>query len=315
MDYASCLSLLELQTGYDMYYVDAVRGWGCPDPPGKHVGTMIPDPLYPIPAQPTTTYATRTVGVGAAEDLAADCQTLVNAKIITAPNYAPLVPRNPATGAVLWGNVHCMNPGTYNFKLTDGNNELTILKPGLYWFNFGLDIQSSLIGGYDPTEPGVSLWFKRDQEFKQRNGALALNGGSRFSLTAPFTPGGVEPSTAPAMTGGNPNLKITVIVQKDPNCQVALPYNTACADLANNTINLAGGTAMYLAGVQYAPSDNSVISGNSSGVGYVGQIWAWTLYYNGNNTTLTQEGVAVDKPGIIRLDTACSPGEPQALCY
>ncbi|MDP2325644.1 MAG: hypothetical protein Q8N51_16685, partial [Gammaproteobacteria bacterium] len=324
MDYASCLSLLDLQPGYDFYYVDSPAGWGCPNPPGKHVGAMIPDPNYPIPAQPTTTYATLQVGAGQAEDTLADCQALVNAKILdvtnpgtgTATNYAYMVPRDIA-GNVTWAKVHCMNPGTYNFNPVGDNlsDSLTILKPGLYWLNYGVDFRGNLIGGYDPTEPGVTLWFKRDQQFKQRSGTLALNGGSRFSRTAAFNPGGAEPATAPAMTGGNPNLKITVIVQKDPNCQVALPYNTGCSDLANKTIDLAGGTALYLAGVQYAPSDNTVISGNSSGVGYVGQIWAWTLYYNGNNTTLTQEGTQVDKPGIVRLDTACSPGEPQALCY
>ncbi len=323
MDYASCTSLLDLQTGYNLYHVDSPAGWGCPDPPGKHVGTMIPDPNYPIPAQPTTTYNTRLIGPGQAEDASADCQALVTATILPTTNYEPLVPRDHL-GAVIWSHIHCMNPGTYNFNLADNNNELTILKPGLYWFNFGVDVQSNLIGGYEPTatednppESGVTLWFRRDPsvQFKQRSGVLALNAGSRFSLTTAFNPGGSEPSTAPAMTGGNPSLKITVIVQKDPSCQVLIPYNTGCNDLSNQTINLAGGTALYLAGVQYAASDNAFISGNSSGVGYVGQIWAWTLYYNGNNTTLTQEGAQVDKPGIMRLDTACSPGEDQALCH
>lgn len=317
MDYAACTSLLDLQPDYNLYYADSAPSWGCPNPPGNP-GAMIPDPNYPVPAQPaTTTYSTRLIGAGQAEDTAADCQALVNAKIIPTTNYEPLVPRNNATGAILWDNVHCMNPGTYNFKLEDNSPELTILKPGLYWFNFGLDVQSNLIGGYDPAEGGVTLWFRRDPNvlFKQRSGTVALNGGSRFSTAGAFNPGGTEPATAPAMTGGIPNLKITVIVQKDPNCQVALPYNAACDDNSNKTIDLAGGTALYLAGVQYAPSDNAKISGNSSGVGYIGQIWAWTLYYNGNNTTLTQEGQQADKPGIMRIDTACSPGEPQTLCH
>ena len=208
--------------------------------------------------------------------------------------------------------VNCYLPGTYNVKLTDGNNDLTILEPGLYYFNQGADIQSSLIGGFDPTVGGVTVWFPRDKQFKQRNGAVVLNAGSKFKNAS-----GVEPSTVPpAMTGGTPNLKITVIVQPDPACPVQLPYPVGCHDpgsgggsSTNAAIDLAGGGGIYLGGVQYGPSDNMTFTGNGSVDGYVGQVWGWTIYYKGNNTVINQEGSATDGPGNIRIDTACSPGQ------
>jgi hypothetical protein len=303
MDYASCRSLLDLDDGYNLYHYDSPPSW-CDEPTGKRIGSMIPDPGYAIPAAPPPTYSNLVL----ARDTGAACQALVEGVLFPTTIYDSLFPRDHS-GDIEWAKVKCYNPGTYNVQLTDGNNELTVLKPGLYYFNRGLDVQSNLIGGYVPTEPGVSLWFPRNEEFKQRNGALILNAGTKWG-----NPGGVEPATAPAMTGTTPNLKITVYVQPDPACQVVLPYNTACGDLANNTINLAGGTAMYLAGVQYAPSDNVKVTGNSSGDGYIGQIWGWTLYYRGSNTVINQEGLQPDGPGIMRIDTACSPGEPQATC-
>jgi hypothetical protein len=113
-------------------------------------------------------------------------------------------------------------------------------------------------------------------------------------------------------------LKMTLIVLRDGypggnNCPVVLPYPGGCDDNHNGALDLAGGTALYLAGVQYAPSDNSSIAGSSDGQGYAGQIWAWTLKYAGT-TTLNQEGANVEGPGNIRIDTACSPGVSPS-CY
>lgn len=67
---------------------------------------------------------------------------------------------------------------------------------------------------------------------------------------------------------------------------------------------------MALAGVQYAPTDNVVISGGSAGAGDVGQIIAWTLKYDGG-TTINQRYPGSTGNGILRIDAACSgPGEP-----
>jgi hypothetical protein len=313
MDYGSCASLLDLQTGYNLYYVDATPSWGCPNPPGVHSAAMIQDPQYIIPpAASDSAHVYFTLAKG--EDVAG-CPALATA-LLTNPQYAKYVPFVPlsapgvpdATGPKR--TIHCYMPGTYAPTLADGNKDLTILEPGLYYFNGGVDVQSGFIGGYDPSQPGVTLVFPRTMQFKQRSGATILNAGTKFR-----NPAGVEPATAPAMTNTVPSLKITVAVQSDPNCQVVLPYNTGCDDLSNDTINLAGGTALYLAGVQYAPSDNAVVTGNSSGDGYIGQVWVWTIYYKGNNTVINQEGLSPDGPGHIRIDTACSPGDLSPTCY
>jgi hypothetical protein len=65
-----------------------------------------------------------------------------------------------------------------------------------------------------------------------------------------------------------------------------------------------------LEGVQYAPTDNIAIGGNSGSTGRVGQIISWTLKYAGG-IGINQEGPGSLGNGILRIDAACSaPGEP-----
>ena len=109
------------------------------------------------------------------------------------------------------------------------------------------------------------------------------------------------------MTNTTPAIKMSLMVTRDAGCPVATPYPTStCDDTHNDTISVQGNSALYLAGVQFMPSDNAVIQ-SSAATGYVGQIWAWTLKYDGG-VLLTQEGLAAEGPGRIRIDTACSPG-------
>jgi hypothetical protein len=80
------------------------------------------------------------------------------------------------------------------------------------------------------------------------------------------------------MTGGRANLKMTLIVLRDGypggnNCPWYFPYPGGCDDNHNGALDLAGGTALYLAGVQYAPSDNLVNCRFERRPGYAGQIW------------------------------------------
>jgi Flp pilus assembly protein TadG len=306
MEYASCSSLLVLDPDYKMYHYDDPPAW-CTNPDGHHIGALIKDPKYPYPGQPGPP-------VGVNPTIASidtiDCGPRLTALTTDAQyaKYLPLVPTVPSSGAIDPTKVKCYKPGTYSSLVSDSNGHLTILLPGLYYFNGGLNIQSSIIGGYNPAEGGVSLVFPRDKAFKQRNGAVVLNAGTRFQ-----NPDGIEPPTAPAMTNQTPSVKMTLIVQWDPACPVQLPYPGACHDnptaSGNYTTDLAGGGGIYLAGVQYMPSDNVTITGNSSSEGYVGQIWAWTLNYKGNDTVINQEGFSSEGPGILRIDTACSPGE------
>jgi len=109
---------------------------------------------------------------------------------------------------------------------------------------------------------------------------------------------------------------MTLLVIKDPTCYVPTsppfqePAGCDPAAPTNKTIKVAGGGQLHIAGVQYMPTDNVVISGSSDGQGTVGQIIAWTVEYKGD-TTLNQDGAGSQGPGTLRLDGACTaPGTP-----
>jgi hypothetical protein len=211
--------------------------------------------------------------------------------------------------------INCYRPGIYNVQLTDANNELTVLEPGLYFFKQGIALQSNLVGGYQPSSSGVALVFPQDQLFKNNNtGLVALNAGTRVGSSS-----GVEATaalaydgTTPIVTNTSPAVLMTLMVEWDSRCTVTQPYPNPCDDNHNKTIKLNGGSSLYLAGVQYAPSDNAAVAGNNTGVGYVGQIVAWTVTYSGGST-LSQEFRGSAANGLIRLDGACTaPGTPCA---
>jgi len=104
---------------------------------------------------------------------------------------------------------------------------------------------------------------------------------------------------------------MTVMVPADPDCPVVYPFPASCSNAAENqnkAIDLSGGSGLYLAGVQYMPTDNVTIAGNATTGGYIGQVWAWTLVYTGGSI-INQEGSQSQGPGTIRLDAACTvPG-------
>ena len=100
---------------------------------------------------------------------------------------------------------------------------------------------------------------------------------------------------------------MTLMVVPDANCRVVQPYPNACNDSQNNELKLPGGGALFVAGVQYAPSDNVKVAGNAAGTGTVGAIIAWTIGYDSGS--LNQESAASNEVGVLRLDRACSPGE------
>ena len=228
--------------------------------------------------------------------------------------------------------VRCVKPGIYAYQLRSSENEVVLLTPGVYFLDKGLVVRGVLIGGYTPSAPGVpapgvALVF--NEANSAGAGALdansskifALNGGNRFNnCTSPpvVTCSGFEASPATGFDGdgidtcgdacppGESNLSVTMFVQKDANCVVTQPYPTSCNDNGNNSLNMAGGGALYLAGVQYAPSDNVKISGGSSGEGKAGRIISWTVSYSGGaRITQTYPGVS-EGPGTIRLDAACT---------
>jgi hypothetical protein len=305
-------SVMELDPGYRVYYYDPTYPplWGT-DPISTHITDLILDPMYPIPTRPVST-PTGTEDVAGCGPIAA--------VVLANPNYAPSVP--VSGGVPDMTHIHCYTKGIYGSGLDVSNGDLAILEPGLYFFDDELDVQGSLIGGYTPNSEGVALVFRESQgtEFKNRTSGgssslaqiVALNAGDKY-----LNPGGREATPARDYSGGfvqtntTPAKIMTLIVQRDSRCPVVFPYPSSCGNVvenANKAIDLSGGSGLYLAGVQYAPSDNVTISGNASTDGYAGQVWAWTIKYTGGSL-INQEGDQEAGPGTLRLDAACTaPG-------
>jgi Flp pilus assembly protein TadG len=326
---------------YAMYYYDPFHGplWtppSPPDPPGTKIGNLILDPGYIIPSSAGgTPYASKAAALdGTLSMPSAACQSIVNTYLSGDPGYDVVVDNGGgggsksvipkvAGGAIDWSHVFCYKPGVYSFSLTDNNSDLSILEPGLYVFNQGIGgsgsggINGSLVGGYQAGSQGVALEFPRDEQFKGRNAVMvSLNAGTKLG-----SPSGTEATAAHdystpfnlVETNTNPRLLMTLMVQRDSKCTPVLPFPSACDNTEenqNDAIDLSGGSALYLAGVQFGPSDNMKIAGNTSSGGYVGQIVAWTVFYTGGST-IRQDGPTGPHLGILRLDAACTaPGTP-----
>lgn len=294
--------LVSLGAGYKVHYYDDTPAWSGL-PAGKHITKLIADPNY--------TYPTQTGAPTFASDAAARTTTTACDAIRTAPSF-PLTYKVGATPIAIMpaSKVHCYNPGIYSYQVSNGTGDAYIFKPGVYFFNAGLKIREAVVGGYTPNSPGVALVFNECNSscILDANNAstFALNAGSRFG-----NPLGQEATAAIGFngakveTGGTPNLMMTLLVTKDAGCYVQPAEPTTCIDNANNSLNMAGGGSLYLAGVQYAPTDNIKISGGSSGVGFAGQIVAWTVTYSGG-TQISQGYPGQEGNGILRLDEACS---------
>jgi Flp pilus assembly protein TadG len=315
MIYGGSTALMVLDPGYNMFYYDPSNGpfWSSPpDPPATKILDLVPDPIYPIPLR---------TGAPIGSVDSAGCAAIASA-VQSNPNYAPAVPM--AGGVPDMTKITCYTKGTFAAEVKIDNGSLGIFEPGLYFFDGGLNAQGSVIGGYTPSSEGVAFVFPETQGtmFKNRTGGggssltqiVSLNAGTRY-----LNPGGIEATAARNFTGGfvqtnsaSPKL-MTIIVPPDANCPVIYPMVASCTNVEENkniAIDLSGGSGVYLAGVQYAPSDNISVAGNSTAGGYIGQIWAWTLKYVGNSV-INQEGDSNQGPGTLRLDAACTaPGTP-----
>jgi hypothetical protein len=314
MVYDGTDSIVRLDAGYRVYFYDPskVPLWGS-DPVSTWISDLIADPFYSIPVRGSTP------PTGAEDTDLVGCQVIAD-YIFGNPNYAPAVPVD-GTGAPDMNLIHCYKEGVYSSGLDVPNGELAILEPGLYFFDDLLNAQGSLIGGYTPNSEGVALVFRESAgtQFKNRTGGggglpqiVALNAGDRY-----LNPDGNEATAAQDYSGGfvetnqSPAKVMSVIVERDTRCPVVYPFPSSCGNVvenANKAIDLAGNTDLYLAGVQYAPTDNMTLSGNTTNGGYVGQVWAWTITYTGGSLVL-QEGDQEAGPGVLRLDAACTaPG-------
>lgn len=311
-------SRMELTAGYAVYHYGAVKDWPG-DPRGVQTTTLIEDPNYPIPQRRAgVTLVHNTLAEAKGSDHATRCPIK---KASVPPEY------KNGGGAVVNtmpdNKVHCLRPGVYNFVPSNTNlDEVFLLEPGVYFFDRGLTNTRALIGGWEAGQPGVALVFL---EANTQNGSvpgqLQANNSEVFALNyGGAYKGGTGARALPARddynnpvetTSPNPALKslMTLMVVPDPGCYVAAEEPGSCIASKNKTLSLPGGGELWVAGVQYAPTDNVVITGNSASEGIVGQIVAWTITFNSSRLNL--EAAASETNGVLRLDRACSP---TAIC-
>lgn len=296
--------VIELDEGYYIHHHDHYQAWTAP-PPGRPLKALIPDPAYPYPTRSgAPTFNT----LAEARYSDAQCDTIRQA----VPSAYTFKGTPIATYGII-SEIQCIKPGIYNFMPEARTHAMLLFTPGVYFLDKGLFIRSVAIGGYEPApKPGVALVFTESStgRFDGNNAeAFAMNAGTRF-----LNPAGVEAAAAvgfdgvPVITNEVAGLKMTMMVTKDPNCVVQKPYPSSCNDGGNKALTMSGGGKLYLAGVQYAPSDNIEIGGGASGLGHAGRIVAWTIKYHGGvNIEQAYPGVSSGN-GVIRLDAACSGG-------
>lgn len=343
MNYSGVNSMLTLDSGYNMFYYpapapDDVPEWS-PTPVGIPNSQLIADPNYRYPLMagslgtaPTYTDARTSMAGPIPLPVQNGTDPTCAAEIakVDTTRYAVMATTLPS-------NVYCYNPGIYDTsgpkQIKVANGQVALLKPGAYYLKGGLDVSGALIGGYEPGHPGVALMLDECRNtctFAGNSPSLvvALNAGTKF----PATYGGGVAATAAhdwddqlVQTSGpsspTPPILISLLVKRDRDgpafgsaCVVptSAPFvePAACDANHNQTINLFGNGGIVLEGVQYAPTDNMAIGGNSGSTGRVGQIISWTLKYSGG-ITINQQGPGTAGNGILRIDAACSaPAEP-----
>lgn len=319
---------LNLGEGFDLHHFGAGAYWLAPPgdclnpPPGFQLTSLVEDPGYAIPARGTGTPRYTATDLS---DAKADASTCAVEQAKIPATYRELktglqVNQSSAVDAV------CYKPGIYTRKLTisdpaSGRPKAAILLPGVYFFDAGVEVTSTLIGGYEPNQPGVAAVFLEAKNSsgipgqfvtKTSKSLIALNFGSAYCPAGGCTGGAwaaaaQDPVSATTVQTPSPNpTLLTLMVVPDPTCDVVSPPPTDCRANNNQTLKLTGGGNIYLAGVQYAPSDNAVLTGSSGQQSDVGAFWAWTLQFNGG----TQFNLSSNKPqsaGVLRLDPACSP--------
>jgi hypothetical protein len=313
---------IEALKGFAIYHYDPYEAWDdCLNPPpGVGVTSPIADPGYPIPTRPTVapllpTYTTE----AGAMDTAANCATQQSLVPATYKELTTNLPINDPTKVI----AKCMRPGIYSFELIAKDNNAGppvayLLEPGVYFFDYGLDVQSSLIGGYVPNQPGVALVLleARNQSgtpgqmtTSKPTSLLALNYGDAYLNSAGSW---ASPANGPQGLVKTPDPRgvlLTLMVVPDPICLPVVPIEpTACklTQTSRQTLTLTGGGNIFLAGVQYAPTDNVTLKGNSGQESSVGAVWAWTVTFN--SSVFNIRTANPELLGVLRLDRGCSPG-------
>jgi hypothetical protein len=289
--YTNSGNFLALDSGYFIYHMDDIT----PDPwnkvNGEPVGKLIspvqliPDPDYRMASSAgLPTFTTQAAGID------------------------PLCALAPV-GAVPAGGI-CYEPGVYTdshpFK-DNQNTDISYLESGRYFFNSGLDISGTLIGGNVTGAQGVILIVPNDQD-------IALNNAKKVSLNAgPDSCTTDACRSGPALDADGTELRtpegliLSIEVPRMAACFSGMtPLNNSCA--GSSVVSMPGNGDLRIGGVVYAPGDNVKVTGdNSTSVGTVGQIIAWTLTYSGG-ANLNQTYPGGESVGVLHLDAACSGG-------
>lgn len=318
--------ILETDLGFDIHHYGAGPAWTSPPgtclnpPPGFQLTTLVEDPEYTIPQRDGSTPV-----YGTLSDAVADAGACATERARIPATYRELKKNlqinNPAAVTVT-----CYEPGVYEKKLVvkdpaSGLPNVALLLPGVYFFDAGIEVSSTLIGGYVADEAGVALVFREAKNSsgipgqfvtKTTKSLVALNFASAYCPTGGCTAGewaapADDPvSGQPVQTPPPFPSLLTVMVEPDKDCVVVSPPPSACDENDNQTLKLTGGGNIFLAGVQYAPSDNATLTGSSGQQSDVGAFWVWTLEFNGG-TTFNLTSSKPQSAGVLRIDPACSP--------
>jgi hypothetical protein len=309
MVYSGTNSLLRLDPGFVVDHYDVWQAWTAP-PPGNQITSLIPDPGYPVPTRVASTSIYN--NINQAQDTGSGCYGASGARAKVPLQYT----RRDGTPVrnLPNANVICLKPGVYRFQvINSASANVILLEPGTYFLDAGLQNSSTLIGGYEGGQPGVALVL---QEAKNQSGIpgqfttnssdlLALNMGDQFKNASGARATAADGPQGPVQTLGPHPLPMTLIVVPDPSCTVQTPPSAACDENHNKTLQLPGSGELYVAGVQYAPSDNVTVTGESQSTGILGQVISWTITFN--SSFLNLEAAVFQTNGVLRLDPACSP--------
>jgi hypothetical protein len=299
-------------TGAVVDRYDAYKGWlGLPN--DRQIAQPVPDPMYAIPTTSTTVHSS----AATAEMSIAECQAEVG-KVPASYNGPGGLNVDVDSAGVTAGAIKCFKPGrymAYDPGVQTAAVKTLIFSPGVYFFDAGLHPGNNMqvIGGYEPGMPGVAFVFQAKCtpgcEFTGNAlDKLVLNAGATYpSTTGTTATAAVNWDGTVVQTTGRTPFPMTLIVQKNPACFVALTDPCDVNPSQWRQLTLPGGSNSFVYYVQYAPTDNVFITGGSGSDGYLGQIWAWTVKYTGG-TRITLIGASDPEPGVLRIATPCSPG-------
>jgi hypothetical protein len=308
---------------YKGFHYDAYQApsWVGSPPQAVQIQAVIKDPGYQFPLRTGAppAYSDKAAALDPDSTHCASEQAKVPLQYKIQQGAGPSIQLLPSS------QVFCFRPGIYNFNLSNSHRtDAYLLEPGVYWFDYGLDNSSTIVGGYEGGQPGVALVFYESPNLcpaspqcaltGQTSDLIALNFGSQY-----LDPSGVRATAAmdfetpqvPVQTSGDSPVLMSLLVARDPFCVVptSVPASepSTCIDSKNITLQLPGGCSVFIAGVQYAPSDNVNVKGNCATNGTIGELISWTVKYA--SSSLNLESAVVEKAGVLRLDRACSPGE------